>query len=140
MAGDPKHERINIHVYCFNPRPRMAGDDMLSCRKHGSNGFNPRPRMAGDIIRADGFGFRVVSIHARVWRATMMQITKYCRNCVSIHARVWRATKTAGPSQHKAKFQSTPAYGGRRVESLVDDIRYSFNPRPRMAGDIELPR
>ncbi len=35
----------------------------------------------------------------------------------------------------QTEFQSTPAYGGRLL-FVADTFRlYSFNPRPRMAGD-----
>ena len=36
---------------CFNPRPRMGGDDQASRRYTGRTGFNPRPRMGGDQVR-----------------------------------------------------------------------------------------
>src|SRR5690606_32765976 len=33
---------------CFNPRPRMGGDDRIWNNKQQLLGFNPRPRMGGD--------------------------------------------------------------------------------------------
>ena len=35
--------------FCFNPRPRVAGDDVPSRVRGGFPCFNPRPRVAGDI-------------------------------------------------------------------------------------------
>ena len=49
---------------CFNPRPRMRGDDFDHDCSLSLNGFNPRPRMRGD--RAAKFQGLAdpVSIHA----------------------------------------------------------------------------
>jgi len=59
----------------FNPRPREAGDLSSVPVVDFSDSFNPRPREAGDKITARMF-YRMycVSIHARVKRATKLQL------------------------------------------------------------------
>jgi len=56
--------------------------------------FNPRPRVASDAHTGHCRACRCVSIHARVWRATMAN---------AIGTPVW-------------KFQSTPACGERPLQ------------------------
>ncbi len=146
----------------FNPRPRMGGDqrckrqsNILAVSIHApvwgatvlflsfwriAFGFNPRPRMGGDL--------RCVRRAAEnVW--------------VSIHAPVWGATAFLEVIVGVVEFQSTPPYGGRHSEPYGADGEAgvsihapvwggdlagrgqqqepgSFNPRPRMGGDLRL--
>ncbi len=58
-------------------------------------GFNPRPRVASDDVRRIIGDPSNVSIHARVWRATFSGNRPVAVRNVSIHARVWRATSMA---------------------------------------------
>ncbi len=37
-----------MHLYCFNPRPRMGGDKEGGGDHMNGISFNPRPRMGGD--------------------------------------------------------------------------------------------
>ncbi len=39
---------IFFKVKCFNPRPRVGGDDIISTTASSPTGFNPRPRVGGD--------------------------------------------------------------------------------------------
>ncbi len=70
MAGDALLCLTNSPQQGFNPRPRMAGDITQPVNLNGNGSFNPRPRMAGDSGAIDFAKTVIVSIHARVWRAT----------------------------------------------------------------------
>ena len=57
-----------------------------------------------------------VSIHAPVWGATwQLKQDKMWQDFVSIHAPVWGATISAVENGQRKEFQSTPPYGGRRI-------------------------
>ena len=60
--------------YCFNPRPREAGDKCHWLRCDRSPSFNPRPREAGDSVGSNPTLGNGVSIHARVKRATSLPL------------------------------------------------------------------
>ncbi len=105
---------------------------------------------------------RMVSIHAPAWRATAAHaaMSQRMRSRVSIHAPAWRATSATLRSQDglhavfrstpphggrlarsrwpsaSTRFRSTPPHGGRRGYAPVSDDRVSFDPRPRMEGDL----
>ena len=100
----------------FNPRPRVAGDRAAVRLVRRGTGFNPRPRVAGDGQAAHAeAGAGNVSIRARAWRAMAASNSRAI-------AGIW--------------FQSAPARGGRsRWRRKLPPAR-SFNPRPRVAGDI----
>ena len=138
-AGDPVAPPISAQRGSFNPRPRAAGDPTaISYRKWlvwfqstpARGGrlprdridstprvcFNPRPRAAGDLIMSE--------------RSTLL-------NRVSIHARARRATMANCWTMMANEFQSTPARGGRPLRTPIVHSLFSFNPRPRAAGDIE---
>ena len=68
---------------------------------------------------------------------------------VSIHARAWRATSLTAAYDPLVRFQSTPNLAERCAVSIharawratssaqqISGILASFNPRPRMAGDL----
>ena len=116
VAGDRRMARYTPARNRFNPRPRVAGDGRPRSALATRSSFNPRPRVAGDAAVLDDRGKRdVVSIHARVWRATGSSMPLYLR---------------------RVMFQSTPACGGRRLQSAMPiGARARFNPRPRVAGD-----
>ena len=59
---------------------------------------------------------------------------------VSIHARTWRATGQTSRTIIADVFQSTPAHGGRPVATVIANTGGCFNPRPHMAGDHEAGR
>ena len=54
-----------------------------------------------------------VSIHARTWRATGALLARQRIVHVSIHARTWRATFFFSVVSGSGAFQFTPARGGR---------------------------
>ncbi len=98
--------------------------------------FNPRPRMGGDYLCTMETIRRHVSIHAPVWGATGNHVFPYVDRAVSIHAPVWGATALVHLIRRRLKFQSTPPYGGRLSSFSRIQISSSFNPRPRMGGDL----
>ena len=57
---------------------------------------------------------------------------------VSIHAPAWGATQGGSMSGSKALFQSTPPRGGRRPFRKSSPVKKSFNPRPRVGGDMDV--
>ena len=78
-----------------------------------------------------------VSIHARVWRATVWE------NVPGVLSS-FQSTPACGGrrGQHKEnqmhyKFQSTPACGGRLSFNTTTGQITGFNPRPRVAGDLQ---
>jgi len=92
----------------------MGGD---SVTHHGSRNvpcFNPRPRMGGDRLR----------LHCYAWPT--FQSTPPHGGRLSPPVHVWC---------HDL-FQSTPPHGGRRGCECHGTGTGSFNPRPRMGGDI----
>ena len=76
--------------------------------------FNPRPRVGGDAGAVDASEL----LH------------------VSIHAPAWGATTTAASSAVLNWFQSTPPRGGRPPPCSRQALTPSFNPRPRVGGDL----
>ena len=81
-------------------------------------------------------GWRDISIHALVKRATALGRVGYCSSAISIHALVKRATVTVRSHQifedisiHALVKRAT---GGDNVTVLVEN----FNPRPREEGDM----
>ncbi len=104
-----------LHSGRFNPRPRMAGDKDPDYRRCPCHRFNPRPRMAGDVHYLQAEGCMVVSIHARVWRAT-----------------VWSETLR----DILRSFNPRPRMAGDQPMARSNTSKISFNPRPRMAGDV----
>ncbi len=146
------------HPICFNPRPRVGGDSRARERAAGRArvsihapawgatlyvassswravfqstpprggrlasrlsfamliSFNPRPRVGGDPAGGPGSG----------------------RGSVSIHAPAWGATPSSDSTRAEYEFQSTPPRGGRPNTWIKLCSKYSFNPRPRVGGDI----
>ncbi len=101
----------------------------------------------------------IVSIHARVWRATGLRWIAVQDSGVSIHARVWRATGKSAFSQsgahpvsiHARVWRATVELNSIKREISVSiharvwratlslTVRFAafacFNPRPRVASD-----
>ena len=78
-----------------------------------------------------------VSIHAPAWGATSARISCALQLVVSIHAPAWGATWWKKPNETPNKgFQSTPPHGGRHDRPGLGENPTSFNPRPRMGGDL----
>ena len=103
----------------FNPRTRRACDN-LSCVSSVFPilvSIHARVERATRPVRT-AFELRKVSIHARVARATGAQLTSAKRITVSIHARVERATFS--------KVSGSGSGSG-------------FNPRTRRACDFDKP-
>jgi len=56
---------------CFNPRPRMGGDDILAANIQYAIMFQSTPPHGGRHMTLDeSLGFSTVSIHAPAWGAT----------------------------------------------------------------------
>ena len=53
---------------------------------------------------------------------------------VSIHARTWRATVKAELTQVRGVFQFTPARGGRHIDVIEDAQRFLFQFTPARGG------
>ena len=106
--------------------------------------FNSRPRVAGDFF-AFAFSFLIsVSIHARAWRATRVDLRALVARSVSIHARAWRATIPHRLTAIICRFQFTPARGGRHLLSLrlARCLLFQFTParggRPWRSGQTDM--
>ena len=158
-GGRPIAAAPFVHVKgCFNPRPRVGGDNQRIYSQVTGTGFNPRPRVGGDqsgqcsqsnsgrvSIHAPVWGATAddfdpadqisVSIHAPVWGATDVIEHFGGDEDVSIHAPVWGATCLNHDAIEPTKFQSTPPCGGRLPAICISAGRSCFNPRPRVGGD-----
>ncbi len=77
-----------------------------------------------------------VSIHAPAWGATFMSEPVPSTLEVSIHAPAWGATSRCAMTPPPPMFRSTPPHGGRPCCRVAAVERRSFDPRPRMGGDI----
>mgnify|MGYP001575145772 CR=1 FL=1 len=164
VGGDDKNQTGCHYIWRFNPRPRVGGDGSynndsgsavnvsihapawgatFSCRTYsarqrvsihapawGATGsriprrlsrkcFNPRPRVGGDSFLLSQDEIVWVSIHAPAWGATHQVHTQQGYRRVSIHAPAWGATSLS-------LFHYTGIY--------------CFNPRPRVGGDLAIPR
>jgi len=81
----------------------------------------------------------LVSIHARVKRATITRPAILVLLNVSIHARVKRATRTVRkPGQGSDCFNPRPREAGDFTGGKNFEKIRCFNPRPREAGDTPL--
>ena len=158
-GGRPMGDKDGSGRPCFNPRPRVGGDAVTPAAAFALSGFNPRPRVGGDRIRRScplampmfqstppRGGRRHplflipqkdrVSIHAPAWGATIFPRANEQLLCVSIHAPAWGATKIRIPGAGPTVFQSTPPRGGRPPALVNVRPAWSFNPRPRVGGDV----
>ena len=107
--------RMYASTGSFNPRPRGAGDHSSEDQYRGTRVFQSTPAWGGRQLRRRTHHPHLgVSIHARVGRATRGCKVRRRWLEVSIHARVGRATRE----------------WTRRGRGC-----WSFNPRPRGAGD-----
>ena len=123
---------------CFNPRPRVGGDTTVSMPPVPRTRFNPRPRVGGDMNPAERFmqAFPFQSAPpggGRRWAMSAPPSTSW----VSIRAPGWGATSTRMAGGTRRRFQSAPPGGGRRSRRTParGGVR-SFNPRPRVGGDL----
>ena len=104
---------------CFNPRPRVGGDDCVQ-REEAVYHVSIHAPAWGATGGYNLYGCCTrVSIHAPAWGATSKG-AGHCRRSVSvsIHAPAWGAT--AEPHAERLRggnheFQSTPPRGGRRA-------------------------
>ncbi len=72
MAGDIRRLFGLFDFQCFNPRPRMAGDTKMMTKKKSLLRFQSTPAYGGRHTPVDKIVVvNNVSIHARVWRATL---------------------------------------------------------------------
>ncbi len=121
---------------CFNPRPRMGGDPFVSSSTSCRPVSIHAPAWGATDHQGRHMVHRGVSIHAPAWGATASRDRQSPRSRVSIHAPAWGATTLADNSVHTMVFQSTPPHGGRPPQSQPPLPVHSFNPRPRMGGDL----
>ena len=154
-AGDFHVQEVSIHA------PAWGATKVRRRRPWRMRCFNPRPRVGGDDL-VDGVDVDVlpVSIHAPAWGATGLAlvaalVSKFQSTPprggrrgiaaggeqaeeVSIHAPAWGATAGANASSiDSLKFQSTPPRGGRPGFAVILPAPGGFNPRPRVGGDCE---
>ena len=128
----PLHLNVSIHAPAWGATTLIASSKLYtlfqSTPPHGGRQasktpcysivrFNPRPRMGGDPPRLLWQSISRVSIHAPAWGATYLR-------------RLLLRLKV---------FQSTPPHGGRPYDVQSESPFTSFNPRPRMGGDIVKP-
>ena len=133
-AGDLCSTPLNTSLKCFNPRPHTAGDHKSAPCK-SQRWFQSTPAHGGrrsNRIAQQHHGR--VSIHARTRRATCIRCGKLHNGTVSIHARTRRATTSTGMTCTNAKFQSTPAHGGRRNASTHPYFSGVFQSTPAHGG------
>ena len=86
--------------------------------------FNPRTRRACDNFVGKQYVSKMVSIHARVERATTVYYFQKSTGFVSIHARVERATRRDSRSQSR-RIVSIHA----RVERATNTTRRDSRPK-----------
>ncbi len=130
------------HRQCFNPRPRMGGDRRFPVSGRTLKCFNPRPRMGGDprsaLPQCPQCKFQSTPPHGG--RHANCAIRSGWQK-VSIHAPAWGATQArrALPAS-VASFNPRPRMGGDLTETNPAlKPAESFNPRPRMGGDRRMP-
>ncbi len=114
IAKRPKSAKVSIHA-----RARRA-TGVAVCRLRRRTGFNPRPRAAGDLLHRPPRSAPGRSFNPRPRAAGDL-------------------LKTMQTVYGAAKFQSTPARGGRHGPADTHAGGESFNPRPRAAGDRPPP-
>ena len=160
MGGDRPPSATTSTSCCFNPRPRVGGDfriaDTAAARSSFQSApprggrpvpvvfgirvgcFNPRPRVGGDPCN-DVFRHALdVSIRAPAWGATTPSRRPWLVSCVSIRAPAWGATRDRG--EHRRDGQNVsiraPAWGATGPVRPTCLGGASFNPRPRVGGDM----
>ena len=119
----------------FQSTPPHGGRLTIWLDRHLCVCFNPRPHMGGDGVLSILNDIDMVSIHAPTWGATKILALHYAyakfqstpphggrrgqvherlhRVVVSIHAPTWGATANRLYVFGSDKFQSTPPHGGR---------------------------
>ncbi len=114
MAGDNPADNDTTYVWMFQSTPAYGGRQHQRLCVGVPVCFNPRPRMAGDNIDPETLKMIRVSIHARVWRATADRRRRHgCLLRFNPRPRMaGDAAAATGYIKHTL-FQSTPAYGGR---------------------------
>ena len=111
-------------------RPGLRGDHQLST-------FQSTPPRGGRRLpvapQAAGGG---VSIHAPAWGATSLTLQGHLVARVSIHAPAWGATHIyEHPDAVTSVSIHAPAWGATGIELTQEQIKFGFNPRPRVGGD-----
>src|SRR5699024_1036964 len=92
VGGDPARQSHRPHSECFNPRPRVGGDDSEVQMCHLDGVSIHAPVWGATTHHLRGVFVGIVSIHAPVWGATYNIYTRHATAYVSIHAPVWGAT------------------------------------------------
>ena len=111
-TGAAAHE---AYRHLFRSTPAWSGRQPCRGKRWHGTCFDPRPRGAGDVDALSALRLAVVSIHARVERATRLHPSR-------------------GDS---GEFRSTPAWSGRPSVCIIPPSSGSFDPRPRGAGDAD---
>ena len=119
----------------FQSTPPHGGRQRNIQNRRGIKCFNPRPRMGGDNFASFASLINLVSIHAPAWGATWADGCNRSNRSVSIHAPAWGATQDQRLVRFNNGFQSTPPHGGRLFVCHSRNAGFCFNPRPRMGGD-----
>ena len=121
---------------CFNPRPRVGGDETERIGQLRSWSFNPRPRVGGDQFCGFFSGHRQVSIHAPAWGATVVKERPFMRgDGFNPRPRVGGDLLLASSAACIACFNPRPRVGGDIAVSIAMAHHGGFNPRPRVGGD-----
>ena len=159
MGGDALYVADGEPLICFNPRPRMGGDNGCLLCVLVIFKFQSTPPHGGRLLLwSHVFMAQGVSIHAPAWGATCASLQVVGMSIVSIHAPAWGATYPLYWNAPYSTFQSTPPHGGRRRHGRDPDrhgwfqstpphggrlsvlclltCQACFNPRPRMGGDL----
>ena len=113
MGGDTSTATGNCNSICFNPRPRMGGDD--------------EPEGIPDYLQ--------VSIHAPAWGATCCRITLPRLPSFNPRPRMGGDKYQIRCLPNLGSFNPRPRMGGDKRNLLTLMFLASFNPRPRMGGD-----
>ncbi len=153
----PQSARVQPGHNCFTPRPRAAGDVCFASASRLAPAFQSTPARGGrHLVAILAILLTLVSIHARARRATppprgdrrvrdvsihararraTLAVGGCCRDrAVSIHARARRATRRSFTSICPARFQSTPARGGRPYTPLLLHTENGFQSTPARGG------
>ncbi len=121
---------------CFNPRPRVGGDQYLMPGTADLPLFQSTPPRGGRRAHPGGAVglFKFQSTPPRGGRRRPERKPP-ADAPVSIHAPAWGATFSSCGFPNVSKFQSTPPRGGRLPTRGKRRQLKSFNPRPRVGGD-----
>jgi len=115
----------------------MGGDRRPGSQRAATRGFNPRPRMGGDQKNPLQFSKLRVSIHAPAWGATPRRRPALpCTRFQSTPPHGGRPPHSIGSGEGTGVSIHAPAWGATPIAGTPKEATASFNPRPRMGGDL----